>query len=171
MSLALYTARRQSGAAGEGVGHAEAGIRTFLRPDHREQRPRRNDRPVGGCDRARTHDTSMGTRLLGLLTAVVADSSDRYCGLQRLVAGEVMIIWTTRDDHRTNIDHLAKIRRRERPATTDRLIKTGAHVCAHVGPSNKRAHRRSADDGPVNERPECVTIGWPCVHEVLSIAA
>lgn len=133
MSLTLFTARRQSGTAGEGVGHAEAGVRALLRPDHREQRPRRDDRPAGGRDRARTHDTSMGARLLGLLTAVVADSSDRYRGLQRLVAGEVIVIWTTRDDHRTNIDHLAKIRRRERPATTGlRPIDQNGRTCVRA---------------------------------------
>lgn len=130
MSLVLFAARRQFGTAGEGVGHVEAGVRALLRPDHREQRPRRDDRSAGGRDRARAHDTSMGARLLGLLTAVVADSSDRYRGLQRLVAGKVMITWTTRDDHRTNIDHLAKIRRLEWPATTDlRPIDQNGRTC------------------------------------------
>lgn len=74
----VFLARRQPGAAGEGVGHVEAGLRALLRPDHREQRPRRDDRPAGGRDRARAHDTPMGARLLGLLTAVVADSSGRH---------------------------------------------------------------------------------------------
>lgn len=90
----MFSVRRQSGTVSEGVGHAEAGIRTLLRPDHREQRSRRNDRPAGSRDRARAHDTSMGARFLGLLTAVFADSSDHHHGLQRLVEDEAVIAGT-----------------------------------------------------------------------------
>lgn len=88
--LSLVSVRRQSGTTGEGIGHAEAGVRSLLRPDDRQQRPRRDDRPVGGRDRARAHDTTVGARFLGLLTAVLADSSGRHRGLQRLVEGEVL---------------------------------------------------------------------------------
>lgn len=88
----MLSVRRKPGTAGEGIRHVEAGIRSLLRSDHREQRPRRDDRPVGGCYRARAYDAPMGARLLGLLTAVFADTSHRHRGLQWLVADEAVII-------------------------------------------------------------------------------
>lgn len=163
-SVLLFSARRQSGAAGEGVGHAEAGVRAFLRPDHREQRPRRDDRPAGGRDRARAHDTPMGAGLLGLLTAVVADSSGPH-GLQRLVANEAVIVGAVvmtivstyasiapspgppdgdANGRRAFGENAPRVINYDHHAAADRARTYDVH--AHAGPTNGRTtSRRSAD--------------------------
>lgn len=74
--LINVSVRRKLGKTGERVGLVEASVRPLLRPDHREQRDRRDDRTIRGSHRAGSYDTSMGTRVLGLLTANLANSSD-----------------------------------------------------------------------------------------------
>lgn len=74
--LIRVSVRRKSGKTGERIGFTEASVRSLFRPDHRQQRDRWDDRTIRGSHRAGSYDTAMGTCVLGLLTANLANSSD-----------------------------------------------------------------------------------------------
>lgn len=74
--LIRVSVRRKFGKTGERIGFTEASVRSLFWPDHRQQRDRWDDRTIRGSHRAGSYDTAMGTCVLGLLTANLANSSD-----------------------------------------------------------------------------------------------
>lgn len=67
-STSCLSVRWKPGTLGQGVRHVASGIRTLLRPDHREQRHRRDDSEAGERHRHRAVHIAVGAGHVALLT-------------------------------------------------------------------------------------------------------